>query len=39
MNIGIEIEVDGYIVRAYPDNDGGLWFWHPITGERKVLNE
>lgn len=27
-----EFIVDGHLVKAYADNDGGLWFYHPITG-------
>ena len=25
--------IDGIKVRLYPDNDGGLWYYHPVTGE------
>ena len=27
------IEVAGVLVMCFPDNDGGAWFFHPITGE------
>lgn len=27
------IIVDGVEVQLYPDNDGGLWYYHPTTGE------
>lgn len=26
-------------VKLYPDNDGGLWYWHPITGETVYLRD
>jgi hypothetical protein len=29
---GNEREINGRIVRLYPDNNGGLWYWHPETG-------
>jgi len=28
---GIWIQYDGFRVKAFPDNDGGLWFYHPET--------
>ena len=27
------IEIEGITVKVYPDNDGGLWYYHPITGK------
>ena len=27
------IIVEGVEVRLWPDNNGGLWFYHPKTGE------
>ena len=29
-----KLVVDGKPVKAYPDNDGNLWYWHPKTGEK-----
>ena len=29
---GNEREINGRIVRLHPDNNGGLWYWHPETG-------
>jgi len=26
------IEINGRIVKVYPDNNGGTWYWHPETG-------
>lgn len=26
--------VNGRLVIAYPDNDGGFWYYHPETGRR-----
>ena len=34
-----QIIVDDEIVQAYPDNDGGLWFYHPRTGEAVKVKE
>lgn len=31
---GVWIKYNGYWVKAFPDNDGGLWFYHPETGRR-----
>ena len=30
---GTWIEYNGIWVKAWPDNDGGLWFYHPVTGK------
>lgn len=38
MDYGTWIEVKGQLVRAYPDNDGGLWYKDPETGEIEVAN-
>ena len=27
------IIVEGVEVKVWPDNDGGMWYYHPITGE------
>ena len=27
------ITVEGVEVKVWPDNNGGLWFYHPKTGE------
>ena len=32
------IEVDGTWVEAWPDNDGGLWYYDPETGEVKHID-
>ena len=29
--------VDGKPVKAYPDNDGNLWYWDPKTGKKVVV--
>lgn len=34
---GTYIDFEGYHVKAWPDNDGGLWFWHPVTHEKVVI--
>ena len=34
-----EMLINGRIVRVYPDNDGGLWYWHPETGEEVRIRE
>lgn len=26
-------DIELYNVELYPDNDGGLWYWHPVTGK------
>lgn len=31
--------VDGIWVEVYPDNDGGLWYWHPVTGIAAAFDE
>ena len=36
---GTWIEYDGMWVQAFPDNEGGLWFYHPITGEEVHIYE
>lgn len=25
--------IDGIECQTYPDNDGGMWCYHPITGQ------
>ena len=37
FDCGTWIEVDGQKVRAWPDNDGGLWFKDPETGEVRYI--
>ena len=37
MDISTVIVVDGIEVKCYPDNDGGSWYYHPVTGE--VIHE
>ena len=32
------IVIDGIEVKVWPDNDGGLWYYHPITGEVKHID-
>lgn len=27
------VEIDGIWVKVYPDNDGGMWCYHPKTGK------
>ena len=31
--------INGLYVEAYPDNDGGLWYYHPVTGRATTVNE
>lgn len=31
-----QILVDGEVVQAYPDNNGGLWYWNK-KGEKVVI--
>lgn len=26
-----------YEVRTYPDNDGGHWYYHPVTGRVVIV--
>lgn len=33
FDFGTWIEVNGQKVRAWPDNDGRLWYYDPETGE------
>ena len=35
FDFGTWIEVKGQMVRAWPDNDGRLWYYDPETGEEK----
>ena len=32
-------QVNGVWVELWPDNDGGLWYYDPYTGEAKTLEE
>lgn len=32
------IVVNDRIIKVYPDNNGGLWYWHPETGEKVVIS-
>lgn len=32
------MEIEGIEVMLYPDNDGGLWYYHPITGEVIIVD-
>ena len=36
---GVYMYVDGIWVEVYPDNDGGLWYWHPVTGIAATFDE
>ena len=29
--MGTEV-IEGIVVKTYPTNDGGYWYYHPITG-------
>lgn len=29
----------GVVVKAYADNDGGLWYYDPVTGRTETVNE
>ena len=37
--IGVVIIVDGVEVKAYPDNDGNLWYYDPETGRTVIIHE
>lgn len=39
FDFGTWVEVKGQKVRAYPNNDGGLWYRDPETGEVEVFDE
>lgn len=34
-----EILVKGQVVKVYPDNDGGLWYYDPETGKEVRVDE
>lgn len=34
-----QILVDGEVIQAYPDNDGGLWYYDPETGKEVRVDE
>lgn len=36
---GCKMVVEGFEVIAYPDNDGGLWYYHPVTGRTTTVKE
>ena len=36
----VDIDLDDielYNIKTYPDNDGGLWYWCPVTGKTVYL--
>lgn len=33
-----QIIVDDTIVQTYPDNDGGVWYYHPKTKRRVQIS-
>ena len=32
-----QIVIDDIIVQTYPDNDGNMWYYHPVTGEKITI--
>ena len=34
-----QVLIDEEVVQAYPDNDGGRWYYDPETGRKVRLNE
>ena len=34
-----QILLDDKIIQCYPDNDGGMWYYHPKTRQRIILQE
>ena len=36
---GCRMLVEGVEVVAYADNDGGLWYYHPVTGMTMTVKE
>lgn len=36
---GCKMLVDGVEVVAYADNEGGLWYYHPVTGIATTVKE
>ena len=32
-----EVVLNDRIVKVYPDNDGGLWYYHPETGKKVII--
>ena len=37
MDTGTVIVAEGIEVKCYPDNDGGYWYYHPRTGQKKSI--
>lgn len=37
--MGAWVEYEGFPVEAWPDNDGGVWFYHPISRRVVILND
>jgi len=35
----MEMLIGGVVVKAYADNDGGLWYYDPVTGRTETVNE
>ena len=35
----MEMIINGVVVKAYADNDGGLWYYDPVTGRTETVNE
>ena len=34
-----QIVFEDEVINVYPDNDGGLWFYHPRTRNRETVDE
>ena len=39
VTYGCQMLVDGVEVVAYADNEGGLWYYHPVTGIATTVKE
>ena len=35
----MEMLINGVVVKAYADNDGGLWYYDPVTGRTETVDE
>ena len=35
----MEMLINGVVVKAYADNDGGLWYYDPVTGRTETVIE
>lgn len=35
----MEMLINGVVVKTYADNDGGLWYYDPVTGRTETVYE